>query len=152
MAFFFLNEQCSFHNFSDTYLSRLSYANRKILMRKKRNMKPKLRSSFLLAKTKKKLFPILRCTDWFWIWIIARLPQLCLFTIFWKYRKQEKRKFYNWFIYNSSNIIQDIMASFFSRIICNGTAKATTSILCKLSIFYIMISYFCKDRNQTALS
>merc|ERR1712203_78026 len=39
----------------------------------------------------------------------------------------EKRKFYNKFIYNSSNIIKDKMASFFSRIICNRTA--TTSLL-----------------------
>merc|ERR1712004_936189 len=41
--------------------------------------------------------------------------------------KAEKRKFYNKFIYNSSNIIKDKMASFFSRIICNRTA--TTSLL-----------------------
>merc|ERR1711956_86409 len=41
--------------------------------------------------------------------------------------KAGKRKFYNKFIYNSSNIIKDKMASFFSRIICNRTA--TTSLL-----------------------
>jgi len=41
--------------------------------------------------------------------------------------KAEKRKFHNKFIYNSSNIIKDKMASFFSRIICNRTA--TTSLL-----------------------
>merc|ERR1711971_845681 len=41
--------------------------------------------------------------------------------------KAEKRKFYNKFIYNSSNIIKDKMASFFSRIICNRTA--TTPLL-----------------------